>query len=273
MYLGIDIGGTKTLLAVFDKDGKVVDRVKVPTAKKYEQFIKDLSKLIKTEQNKYSRVLLAACAAPGRVDRSLGVGVDFGNLPWHNVPIAHDLKSMLHCQVLVENDANLAGLSEAIEHAKYKKVLYLTISTGIGGGLIIDGKIDADFADLEPGQMMISHDGELQKWEKFASGSAIKARYGMLASEINDASIWRSFAVDVAVGLQELLAIIQPDVVIFGGGVGTHFKKYGAYLEGELFKLQNPLVKIPPLLQAKHPEEAVIYGCFELIKQELENKK
>ncbi len=273
MYLGIDVGGTKTLLAVFDASGKIVDEVKIPTAKTYPKFLADLTKLIKTEQSKYSRILLAVCALPGKVDHTRGVGVEFGNLPWHNVPIGRDLRALLKCQVLVENDAKLAGLSEALAHKKYKKVLYLTISTGIGGGLIIDGKIDANFADLEPGHMMIAHDGQLMQWEKFASGSAIKARYGMLASEINDASIWRSFALDVAVGLQELLAIIQPDVVIFGGGVGTHFKKYGAYLEGELYKMQNPMVKIPPLLPAKRPEEAVIYGCFELIRQELAGKK
>ncbi len=273
MYLGIDVGGTKTLLAVFDAEGKIVDQVKVPTAKKYEHFIKELSAIIKAEQSKFSRILLAVCAIPALVDRNRGVGVDFGNLPWHNVPIGRDLKALLHCQVLVENDANLAGLGEAIIHKRYNKVLYLTISTGIGGGLIIDGKIDPNFQDLEPGQMMISHDGQLLKWEKFASGNAIKNRYGMLASEINDASIWRSFALDVAVGLQELLAIIQPEVVIFGGGVGAHFSKFGAYLEGELYKMQNPLVKIPPLLEAKRPEEAVIYGCFELIRQELAGRK
>jgi glucokinase len=65
----------------------------------------------------------------------------------------------------------------------------------------------------------------------------------------------------------DLLAIIQPEVVIIGGGVGTHFDKYGKLLETELKKYQTPLVPIPPIRAAQRPEEAVIYGCYELVKE------
>ncbi len=268
MYLGIDVGGTKTLFAVFSAGGKILKKNKILTHKNYAHFLKDAEKELESLVES-KKVTAVCCAAPGRIDRKQGIGMDFGNLAWHNAPIKHDLKKLLpRASVFVENDANLAGLSEAIlVHKKYKKVMYITVSTGIGGGIIIDGKIDEDFADFEPGQMVISHEDGLRKWESFASGSALKKRYGLLASEINDASIWRHYSQDLAVGLQELLAVVQPEVVIIGGGVGTHFEKFSAYLEGELYKLQNPLVNQPPIIKAKRPEEAVIYGCYDFIRQ------
>jgi predicted NBD/HSP70 family sugar kinase len=64
-----------------------------------------------------------------------------------------------------------------------------------------------------------------------------------------------------------LLATIQPDVVVVGGGVGAHFEKFQPFLEEALKKINNPLVPVPPLLKAQRPEEAVIYGCYEYIVQ------
>lgn len=256
------------MFAVFTKDGEVTTEQKIATHKDYGHFLNDAKKVL-DELVDVRGVGAVCCAVPGRVDRRRGIAMDFGNLAWHNVPVKSDLKKLLPlASTYVENDANLAGLSEALlAQKKYKKVLYITVSTGIGGGIIIDGKIDKDFEDFEPGQMVLSHEGKLQKWEAFASGSALKKRYGKLASEINDASIWRSYSLDLAVGIQELLAVIQPDVVVIGGGVGSHFEKFSAYLEGELYKLQTPLVKIPPIIKAKRAEEAVIYGCYDFIKQ------
>ena len=70
-------------------------------------------------------------------------------------------------------------------------------------------------------------DGELVPWETFASGKAIVRRFGKLASEIDDPAIWKIISRDLALGIIDMAANIQPDVIIIGGGVGTHFKKYG----------------------------------------------
>lgn len=67
-------------------------------------------------------------------------------------------------------------------------------------------------------------------------------------------------------GIIDIDANVYPDAIIIGGGVGTHFHKYGKFLRAELKKYENPMVKTPNVYQAKHPEEAVIYGCYELIK-------
>lgn len=268
MYLAVDIGGSKTLVAVFNHAGIVVKSIKFITPQKYSLFLKALDQTVEALSEKKFNAI--AVAAPGQIDRSRGVALNFGNLPWHNVSIREDFAYLgtPHAEVLVENDANLAGLSEAcLVKDKYRKVLYLTISTGIGDGIIIDGKIDPTFADSEPGQMVLEHEGKLQKWESFASGSALYKKYGKKASEIDESKIWREFVKGVALGMGELIATLTPELIILGGGVGAHYEKFGSYLEEELQKYKSNLYHIPPIIKASRPEEAVIYGCYELIKQ------
>jgi predicted NBD/HSP70 family sugar kinase len=171
--------------------------------------------------------------------------------------------------VWIENDAKLGGLSEALlVHKKYKKVLYLTVSTGIGGGIIIDGKIDQDLVDSEVGHMVLPFEGQLTKWESFASGKALVDRFGKKAMDLEDRKAWQEYSKDLALGIFQILAVIQPDVVIIGGGVGAHFDKFGEDLKKALKNLENDMVEIPPVIAAKRPEEAVIYGCYEYIKQQ-----
>jgi predicted NBD/HSP70 family sugar kinase len=266
MYLGIDVGGTKTLLAVFSSDGKIEKEYKFPTPKKYPDFLTQLQEAL-DRFNEY-HITTCCCAIPGKVDRQKGVGLVFGNLAWRNVPIKNDLAGLLdHAKILVENDANLAGLHEAlIFHKRYKKVLYITVGTGIGDGIITDGKIDPDFADSESGQMVLDYGGKLTRWEDIASGRALVERYGKTAREIDDPKIWQQFAKDLSLGLVELVATLQPDVIIIGGGIGTHFNKYADFLKAELKRHESPMVSVPPLVQANKPEEAVIYGCYDFIQ-------
>jgi predicted NBD/HSP70 family sugar kinase len=266
MYLAVDIGGTKTLLASFDAQGKVLEKLKFPTPVEYDEFVTELAANIsRLDVDDYR----AGCvASPGRINRAEGIGLDYGNLPWHDVSIGPDLEKIINAPVVVENDAKLAGLSEALLiKEEFNRVLYMTVSTGIGMGVITDGHIDPDFLNLEGGQILLEHHGKVQKWESFASGSAIKKTYGKLASEINDKETWRTISRNLALGLIDVLAIIQPDVVVVGGGVGAHFKKFRAPLMAELRKFETPLVPVPPIRQAERSEEAVIYGCYELAKE------
>lgn len=268
MYLAIDVGGSKTLLAVFTHDGKVSAEAKIATPKNYKNFLDEVKEAADVLSSKHT-FDACCCAIPGLVDRRHGIGITFGNLAWHNVPIKEDLHRLLaHTPVLVENDANLAGLSEArFVHQKYKRVLYLTVSTGIGDGFITNGKIDLDLADSEAGQMVLSYEGKLQKWEDFASGRALYAKTGKLASELHDEAAWKDFVKGLAAGIGELSAILAPEVIVIGGGVGAHFHKFGQFLDEELQKYENEMVRIPPIIKAHRPEEAVIYGCYEFIKQ------
>lgn len=270
MYLGIDVGATKTLFAVFEPSGEVVCEKKIKTDPNYDNFKTDIAAETKELTSQFN-ISHACCALPGTIDPETGTALAFGNENWQNVPVKHDLEAILpDAKVIVHNDAKLAGLSEAKSlEGNYKKVLYLTISTGIGGGVIKDGMIDKDFENFEPGQMVFEHGGQAMQWEDFASGRALKQRYGKIAAEIEDPAIWQEYAAELAHGFENLLATVQPDVVVVGGGVGAHFEKFKQYLQEALNKINNPLVPVPPLLKARRPEEAVVYGCYEYIKQNL----
>lgn len=269
MYLGIDVGGTKTLLAVFDEHGQIQKQFKFPTPKQYTDFISEL----KTGLLNFMEYQIKACccAVPGMVDRKNGKGIVYGNLAWHDSPIKDSISQLLGgIEVLVENDANLAGLYEAFLYRdRFNKVLYLGIGTGIGDAEIVNGVIEPNFADSEAGQTLFNYNGELVRWEDIASGRSLVKRYGKKGSEIDDPKIWRQYAKDLSLGLIELIAVFQPDAVIIGGGIGTHFVKYEEFLVSELKRRETTMVKIPLILQADKPEEAVIYGCYTFLRQKL----
>jgi predicted NBD/HSP70 family sugar kinase len=173
---------------------------------------------------------------------------------------------IVHSSVAIENDANLAGLSEAMLHKDYKCILYVTISTGIGTGIIVNQQIDPEFADSEGGHIVLEHHGKLSTWESFASGQAIVKRFGKMARDITDQKTWTIITHDIAIGLYDLIAFIEPDAVVLGGSVPTQFERFHHLLDKELAQLQTPLTPIPPIFQAKRPAEAVVYGCYDLIK-------
>lgn len=266
MYLAVDIGGTKTLLACFDSDGKVLKDVRFTTAQDYRQFLKDLETHV--PELSIDNYKAACVAVPGRLAREYGRIIALGNLPWKNVSIQSDVENIIKAPVVIENDAKLAGLSEALLiKNEFKRVLYVTISTGIGISVITDGIINSDFIDSEGGHILLEHGGKLQKWESFASGKAIVKKYGKRAEDITDKKAWKTIARNTAVGLQSLIVIIQPEVVVIGGGVGQYLDRFYSYLLEDLKKFENPLAPIPFIREAKRPEEAVIYGCYELVKQ------
>ena len=266
MYLAVDIGATKTLVAIFHENGVLGKSLKFPTPANYSQFLIDFKETVDklTTPN-----LSAVCVAvPGKVDRKRGLGLAFGNLGWENVPIKEDVHKITGLPVAIENDANLAGLAEAVVLKKYKRVLYITISTGIGGVIVQDGKIEAATQDAEVGHMILEHGDRLMRWQEFASGKAIVKRFGRKASEISpsDHKTWYEIAHNLAIGLIDLIATLTPEVIVLGGGVGSHFEKFKDPLLEALKIYENPLTPIPPILAAKHPEEAVVYGCYELLR-------
>lgn len=266
MYLGIDIGGTKTLVAALDKQGVIAASLKFPTPEKYENFLKELRHALINEFP-FDDFRAGCVAAPGNIDRKHGKFMEGGNLKWRHVPLQHDIERIVHCPMLIENDANLAGLSEAmLLKDTHATVLYLTISTGIGSGFIVNQKIDPSMANSEAGQMMIQRGDKVVKWESFASGKAIYERYHQKASEITDKKIWKAVVADLAVGFVDLLAVTQPNIIVIGGGVGHYLEKFHDLLVDELKKYTTPLVPIPPIIKAQRPEEAVVYGCYDLAR-------
>jgi glucokinase len=268
MYLAIDIGGSKTLVALFSTSGRLLESKRFATPKAYADFLKELKETYNGLQHDTSKIIACGVGAPGRIDRSKGIIAVMANLPWENASLRKDVEKLCDAPVAIENDANLAGLSEAkLIQKSYHKVLYLTVSTGIGGALVVDGVIEPSLADMEVGHMKFVHDGKLQAWEDFASGRYIYKKYGKKASELEDTAAWYVISRNLALGLTNAIVTLTPDVIVFGGGVGAHFNKFADPLHEELMIYQSKLITLPALRKAIRAEEAVIYGAYELARQ------
>lgn len=260
MLVAVDTGGTKTLVAVFDVDGAMAGSQRFPTPANTDDYVRQVSHVI-DELTGGELPSALSIAIPGLVQD--GVAVWCGHLDWHDFDVAGAFRNRYDVPILVDNDANLAGLAEARALDPLpRSVLYVTISTGIGTGIITDGQIDPALSSSEGGHMLVEFDGQLQKWEDFASGSAIYAAYGRYARDIEDTATWQQIADRISRGFLALIPLLQPHVIVFGGSIGTYFEKYST----ELTKLLNDQlpehIPCPRLVQAVHPEEAVIYGCY-----------
>lgn len=269
MYLAVDIGATKTLIALLDETGSIVKRQKYQTEIDFEDFIKDLIKHI---QNDFmsDEVKVIAVAAPGEINYKSDEGLIFGNLPWQNVPIVKRLKEVFNLPIVIENDANTAGLAEARAlDQTASSVVYVTVSTGIGTAIITDGSIDPHWRRTEGGWMLFEYKGELTIWEKFASGKALYERYNTYARDLEDIQAWKEVAYNIALGLSNIAALLAPEFIIIGGSIGTYLPKYESFLHESLEQLKVKMVTIPNIVQAKHPEDAVVYGCYHLAKDAL----
>lgn len=266
MILTIDVGGTKTLCTLFDNQDNTVDTVKFPTNQNYEDFIKELSEALRSFR--LDNVSICVVGAPGIINRKADLMVVFGNLGWHNIKLRKDVENIVKKPTFIENDAKIAGLYEAVTLGKkYKRVLYITISTGIGFGLTVNGKIDLSVSDAGGKGMFFEHKGILQPWEDYASGKAIFNEFGKRASDIDDKKTWEDIVSRWVEGFIDLINLTTPDIICIGGGVGSHFDKYKVELERQLSPYRSDFVEIPPIVQATNAEEAVVYGCLEYAKQ------
>lgn len=261
MLIAVDTGGTKTLVASFSQDGSVQASEKFPTPQDQAAY---LIKLTQTIQDiaKQQTIDGIVVALPGIVKD--GIAVWCNHLLWKDfdvrTPLAMDFPDV---PILVENDANLGGLAETRGLAEVpRSALYVTISTGIGTGVITEGQIDPGLRLSEGGRSLVEFDGQVREWESFAAGSAIYKTFGAYARDITDPATWQQIADRISRGFLAIIPFLQPDVVIIGGGVGTSFDHYRVYLENILTQALPPHIPCPTFIAAAHPEEAVIYGCY-----------
>lgn len=204
-------------------------------------------------------------AMPGPTENNKALWL--GNLPWVNFDVAAELEAEFGLPVFVDNDANLAGLAEA---ARYDGLsVYLTFSTGIGGGVVKDGRLEAARRIYEPGHEKFEWDGALMEWEDFASAKAVSDYFGKMTSEITSVEDWQEIALRIAAGLHSVVSALRPDRIIFGGPLGLALKKYQRYLKKELSEQLSPGVKMPKLTVAKLGDKSVIYGCYLYAKDRL----
>lgn len=261
MLIAVDTGGTKTLVASFSEAGVLENSQKFPTPTSTSEYISQLTTTIRNIA-KGEAIDSIVIALPGIVKN--GVALWCNHLGWKNFDVRAALGvSFPNTPLLVENDANLAGLAEtrSLEPVPDSS-LYVTVSTGIGTGMITGGVIDPGLRLSEGGRIMIEFDGVVREWESFASGSAIHTTYKRFARDITDDSTWNHIADRISRGLLVLIPMIQPDIIIIGGSIGTYFDRYGDQLMALLAEKLPAHIAVPPCVQATHPEEAVVYGCY-----------
>lgn len=267
MIIAVDTGGTKTLVTSFTNNKKSSKNHRFPTPQDPLAYSAMLTNLIKDEYD-LSKTTAISIAVPGSTTNQQVAYC--WNLPWQNFDLIAELHHNLGVElpVILQNDANLAGLAEIHALPKIPELgLYLTVSTGIGSGVIVNGTIDPILQRTESGQMVLEFDGILRVWEKFASGRAIYETYGKYAHDIDDIHTWEAIADKISRGIIALIPLLSPEIIIIGGSIGTHFPRYHKVLENLIKERLAPGFTLPRLTQAIHPQEAVLYGCNIYAKQ------
>lgn len=257
MITAVDVGATKVLVAQFSAAGRPVGTERFPTPPKAHDFLT----LLYERLDALDDIDCIVMGVPGIVDAD-GVLLRCGNLSWKNVALKQLLEQRYNVPVHIENDAKMAALAEITSLDPVPHLgMYITVSTGIGGGIIMDGTIPPALRNSEPGHMWLHYGGEWQKWQHFASGTALVAHFGKEAHDFTRETEWAEVAERLSRGLFALVPTLQPEVIVFGGGVGNYFEHFDDLLEEKL-KVLSPYTHIPKLRKARHANEAVLYGCY-----------
>jgi len=276
MYLLFDIGGSKMRIA-FSRDGMTFEKpyiIKTPTD--YDEGIQALRNVkIKLVGEEKLKMAVGSIAASFNIEASklIGGGAQIKN--WLEKPIKQDIEHSLNCPVCIKNDAMMGALAQShFGPAQGHKIsVYLTVSTGVGGAIIVDEKIDDNTFGFEPGWQIIDAGGALCKgWSKkgylmdYISGTSIKQNTGKKPENIHDSAFWESRANFLAMGLHNVTTMWSPSIITIGGGImrSIDFK----YLEKKyredisvVFPIEQPLLK-----QAEFGDEMGLYGALAYIK-------
>lgn len=266
MYkLGIDLGGTNIVASVVDDNYKILSTAKRKTncPRPANEIVDDMAAValeaIESANLKKEDIEAAGVGAPGSIDPVNGVIVYANNLGFRDVPMAAMLKERTGLDFYLENDANAAAYGEYIAGAGKGTMNFvmITLGTGVGGGVIIDGKIfsGSNYAGAELGHTVVAIDGEMCTcgrqgcWEAYASATALirqtkqaMIRYAdsimweLCENDINKVSGKTAFdamrkgdaagklVVDkyiqyIAVGIANNINIFQPEIICIGGGI------------------------------------------------------
>jgi len=238
--IGVDLGGTNIAAGIVNDDGKVLSKTSCPT--RAGSFVDDIVRLCKGLAEKISSV---GIGCPGTVNPQKGILIYAPHLNGaKNVAVSQQVFRLLNIPVAIENDANCAALGEATYGTAKdsRNSVTITLGTGIGGGIIIDGKIYSGsfFGAGEIGHHVIRANGRACPcgmrgcWEAYASATAlvVSARKSGLdhttAKDVFDAAdagnptavrIVKDFYDDLCVGLGNITNMLQPEIVVIGGGL------------------------------------------------------
>lgn len=275
MYLLIDIGGTKTRVAI-SADGTKLDKIaRCPTQQNLDDELAHITKLIK-EIHGEAPLTGAAVALPGILNQTKDMLLRSPNLPqWENEPLVTKLEAVTGAPVHLANDAAAAGLGEATFGAGqgHAIVAYLTISTGIGGVRIVNRQIDPSHSGFEPGHSIIDVDGSHVEsapvpstLEDTIGGNNIEKRHQKKSEDIKDPDFWQAFTRHLAIGLNNVIAFWSPDIIVLGGSQMNDVDL--PQLQEELRSLSLFALDLPILRRAALGDEAGLMGALALLQHQ-----
>ena len=309
---GIDIGGTKIAVALENLNGKKVSARRLPTQTEIgaDAIIGTIFRAIEEmlEENQ-SKLVAVGIGCPSPLDLENGLVMSPSNLQdWDNFPIVRLFQDRFNVPVVLENDANAAALGEFVYGAGrgYKNIVYITVSTGIGGGIILDGEIlhgvGGDAGEI--GHTIVQPDGircncgsigcleticagvhiARRAQEKLANGeeslmreietdiNKVSAKTVVEALRKNDklaTEIWDETCRFLAVGIANIITLLSPEAVIIGGGIAA---ATGEILFAPIKRLLPEFVSMTPLekvdiLPAELGSQSGVCGALVLAKR------
>jgi glucokinase len=295
--VGVDIGGTKVAVGIVDSSGRVIRKHVLPTdlhvsaEEMVERISRAISQLI-GEAGISPQIAGIGIGAPGPLDAKNGVLTCPPNLPgWVNVPIAEMFQRTFGLPVLLENDANAAALAEKWVGAAQDSdhFIYMTISTGIGAGLFLDGKLVTGFRGNagDIGHIVIDPAygtcpcGQQGCFEWIASGTAIARQASQLiGSRVTAKEAFQLYRENhpaikplmeqifskIGVGCVTLVNLFDPEQIVIGGGVSQVGEPLFAAVRTYVNRYAlNPSGRQTRIVPARLREESGLIGAAALL--------
>ena len=230
MYFLFDIGGTKMRFAVSEDCIECTEPKVVKTPDSYEESLQEIETAAR-ELGADKDITGAIGGIAGTLNRDKTSLVFSPNNPdWVGQTITDDFEERIGSPATIENDTAVIALGEATYGAGKGAdiVAYMTVSTGVGGSRVVEGRMDAKARTFEPGHQIVHCPSEgpteeLRNWtlENLVSGTAMEKRFGMKAYNIENRDVWSQVAKELAVGLHNTLLHWSPDVMVMGGAMIT----------------------------------------------------
>lgn len=304
LYAGVDIGGTKVAAGLVDGDGRILSHIRVPMISHSlaEAGLKAVLNALDQVTSGTAGLVGIGICSPGPLDPFAGVVLNPPNLPcWRNFALAESVQKVYPVRVKVDNDANAAALAEALWGSArgYRNVFYATIGTGIGTGIVFDGKIfhGRTGAAGEGGHNSVDYKGPIcgcgkpgcievlasgnaiarRAREKIAAGasSAMLGLAGGNIDAIRGETVGKAFLAGdrfakeliletiemLAVWLANMIDLLDPDVIVIGGGAATLYQPFYETLRERIPQLAvNPRSSEVPVLAAHYGADSGIAG-------------
>jgi fructokinase len=283
--IGIDLGGTKIEGILLDETNNVIKKIRIPTQqeKGYGSIIKSIISLVDELKQFTKTDFTIGISTPGAISKKTGLIKNSNTQCIIGKPLQEDLQKGLEQEITIENDANCFALAEATLGAakNYDVVFGVIMGTGIGGGIIVNGKIHRGRTNIagEWGHHTLKQNGNNCYCgkngcvETYLSGPALEKRWTeltgkadsleLITNNLNDskANQWKSeFLANFGASLANVIDILDPDAIVLGGGVSNVSFLYDEGRDAVYDQVFSDLVDTP-ILQNKLGDSAGVFGA------------